>query len=431
MDSMLEGSDYLKLGIMVLFLALSAFFSSSETALIALQRVRLIHLVRIGVPGARRLFRMSENPERFLSTVLLGNNLVNTAAAALGTALVISLLGNVNSSILIATGGVAFLLLIFGEIVPKTFAARHPEGFAFAVVRPLQLVEWVLFPLVRGLHVFSSFISRLTGTSGKRSLVTEQEIRSLISVGKEAGAVEASEAEMLEKVFHFGDHPVAEIMTPRPEIIFIERYTTLKEFLDIYADKYHTRFPIFEDNVDNVIGVLSVKDILKAQREEQLKQEDDVTHLLRPAHFVPETKTVRSLFSELQERGQSLAMIVDEFGGIAGLATLKQLLSVIVGPVGEEGQPLETQYASVDENTFLLDAGLTITQITGQLDLDLPLGEYQTLAGFILERLGHIPKVGEHLNYGNLRFTVREMDGVKIEQIEMLRLAPVRERGSQ
>ena len=154
MDSMLEGSDYLKLGILVLFLALSAFFSSSETALIALQRVRLIHLVRIGVPGARRLFRMSENPERFLSTVLLGNNLVNTAAAALGTALVISLLGNVNSSILIATGGVAFLLLIFGEIVPKTFAARHPEGFAFAVVRPLQLVEWVLFPLVRGLHVF-------------------------------------------------------------------------------------------------------------------------------------------------------------------------------------------------------------------------------------------------------------------------------------
>ena len=428
---MLEGSDYIKLGILVLFLALSAFFSSSETAFLALQRVRLIHLVRTGVPGARRVSRMAEHPERFLSTVLLGNNLVNTAAAALGTALVISLLGNVNSSILIATGGVAFLLLIFGEVVPKTFAARHAERFAFAIVPPLQMVEWILFPVVWVLRHFSSLIFRITGTSGERSLVTEQEIRSLISVGKEAGAVEASEAEMLEKVFHFGDHHVAEIMTPRREIVSIERYTTLGEFLDIYVEQYHTRFPVFEGSVDNVIGLLSVKDVLKAQREEQLKQEDDVTHLLRTAHFVPETKTVRSLFSELQEREQSMAMIVDEFGGIAGLATLKQLLSVIVGPVGEEGQPLETQYASVDENTFLLDAGLSITQITDQLDLDLPLGEYQTLAGFVLERLGHIPKVGDHLDHGDLRFTVREMDGVKIEQIEVLRLTPVRRRGSQ
>jgi Mg2+/Co2+ transporter CorB len=212
---MLEGSDYLKLGLLVLFLALSAFFSGSETAFIALQRVRLIHMVRTGVPGARQIFRMAQHPERLLATVLLGNNLVNTAAAALSTALVISLLDNVNSAILIATGGVTLLLLIFGEIVPKTLAARHSERFAFAVVRPLQLVEWLLFPLVRSLQGLSSVIARITGAAGQPSLVTEQEIRSLISVGKEAGAVEASEAEMLEKVFHFGDLQVAEIMTPR------------------------------------------------------------------------------------------------------------------------------------------------------------------------------------------------------------------------
>lgn len=428
---MFEGSDYLKLGLLVLFLAISAFFSGSETAFLALQRVRLMHLVRSGVPRATRVFRLAENPERFLSTVLLGNNLVNTAAAAIGTALVISIMGNVGSAIIVATAGVTILLLIFGEIVPKTFAARHAEGFAFAVVRPLQLIEWALFPLVQSLRILMSLFVRLTRTSADPSLVTEQEIRSLISIGKEEGAVESSEAEMLEKVFHFGDNQVSEIMTPRPEIVSIERHTTLRQFLVVYAEHYHTRFPVFEDTVDNIVGILSVKDVLKAQGEENLQMEDDVTNLLRPAHFVPETKTVGSLFSELQEMGQSMSMIVDEFGGIAGLATLKQLLAVIVGPVGEEGQPLETPFASVDENTFLLDAGMTISQLNSQLGLDIPVGEYQTLAGFLLERLGRVPEAGAHMNYNGLRFTVEEMDGVKIEVVEILRLVPVQDRDSQ
>ena len=428
---MLEGADYLKLGLLVLFLAISAFFSGSETAFLALQRVRLMHLVNSGVPRAKRVFRLAEDPERFLSTVLLGNNLVNTAAAAIGTAVVISLLGNVGSSIIIATAGITILLLIFGEILPKTFAARHAEGFALTVVRPLQLIEWALWPFVQVLRLLTTLVSKLTGATANPSLVTEQEIRSLISIGKEEGAVESSEAEMLEKVFHFGDNQVSEIMTPRPEIVSIEQHTTLRQFLPIYAEHYHTRFPVFLDSVDNVIGILSVKDVLKAQGEGSLRMEDDVTNLLRPAHFVPETKTVGSLFSELQSMGQSMAMIVDEYGGIAGLATLKQLIAVIVGPVGEEGQPLEAPYASVDENTLLLDAGMAINQLNGQLGLDLPLGEYQTLAGFLLDRLGHVPEVGEHMNFNSLRFTVRRMDGVKIEDVEVLRLAPVQERDSK
>ena len=428
---MLEGSDYLKLGLLVLFLATSAFFSGSETAFLALQRVRLMHLVRSGVPRAMHVFRLAENPERFLSTVLLGNNLVNTAAAAIGTAIVISLLGNDSFAIIIATLGVTLLLLIFGEILPKTFAARHAEKFAFTVSIPLRSVEMIFFPIVAALRILASLFTKLTGAKARTSLVTEQEIRSLISIGKEAGAVETSEAEMLEKIFHFGDDPVSEIMTPRPEIVSIEQHTTLRQFLGIYAEHYHTRFPVFLDTVDNVIGILSVKDVLKAQGDENLQMEDDVTNLLRPAHFVPETKTVGSLFSELQAQGQSMAMIVDEFGGIAGLATLKQLLSVIVGPVGEEGQPLETPYASVDENTFILDAGMAISQLNSQLGLELPLGEYQTLAGFLLERLGHVPEVGEHLNFNSLRFTVQRMEGVKIEEVEVLRLAPVQERDLQ
>jgi putative hemolysin len=425
---MLEGSDYLKLGLLTLFLALSAFFSGTETAFIALQRVRIIHLVRTGVPGSRRVFRMAQHPERLLSTVLLGNNLVNTAAAALGTVLVLSFMDNPTSAILVATAGIAFLLLIFGEILPKTFAARNAERFAFFAVRPLQAVEALLFPITRSLRLLSSALSRLTGGSGHHMLVTEQEIRSLISAGKEEGSVEPLEADMLEKVFHFGDRHVAEVMTPRPEIAWVENGATLRQFLTIYAENSHTQFPVFEESVDNVVGLLSVKDVTKALAENRIQEGNDVTHLLRPAHFVPETKTVRGLFNELRERGQSMAMIVDEFGGIAGLATLKQLLTVLVGPAREEDQPEEEQYASLDENTYLLDAGLSVLEINERLSLELPLGEYQTLAGFVLERLGRIPKDGEYLNHGDLRLTVREMDGVKVKRVEILRRAPITEK---
>ena len=423
-----EDSDYLKLGLLVIFLALSAFFSGSETAFIATQRVRLLHLVRSGVPGAEQVSQMVHRPERLFSTVLLGNNLVNTAIAALGTAIVISILDNRSSSIVVSTAGVTLLLLIFGETLPKTIAANHPERIAFLTVRPLQFIEWLFFPLTRALQGLSYAIIRLTGGTSPPSLVTEQEIRTLISVGKEAGAVEPSEAEMLEKVFRFGDQQVREIITPRPEIVWVERGTTLREFLDLYSEHAHTRFPVFLNSIDNVIGLLSVKDVVRVLAGKELQLNDSVTHLLRPVHFIPETKNVGVLFDELREQGQSMAMVVDEFGGIAGLVTLKQLLEVIVGRVGEEGQPIEEQYAAVDENTYLLDASLGIPEINERLTLDLPLGEYQTLAGFILECLGHIPREGDHLDYTDLRLTVREMQGVKIQRVEVQRMARVADR---
>ena len=417
----METADLWKLALLLVCLLLSGFFSASETAFIALRRVRLMHLVDIGRPGAGRVSRLLQRPEKLLATVLLGNNLVNTAAAVLATAVTISLIENDNLALLASTIGVTVVLLVFSETLPKTIAWHRPESVAFVVSRPLILVGWTLSPAVRVLQEVSTLASRSLGITQAPSLVTEDDIRTLIAVSAQTGAVEASEAELLEKVFRFGDRRVREIMTPRPEIIWVEHGTTLEQFLALYSEHTHTRFPVYQDTMENVVGVLSVKEVMMALSQGDLQPQAIVTTLLRPAYFVPETKTVGSTFAEMQQGGYGIVMTVDEFGGIAGLVTLKQLLEVIVGQVSEEGAAPEEVYAAVDENTFRLDAGASISEINEELNLGLPEGDYRTVAGFILHHLGRIPEVGEVVDYRDLQLTVRLMDGVRIEQVELRR----------
>ena len=426
---MLEESDYLKPLLLVLFLALSAFFSGSETAFIALQRVRLLHLVRTQVPGAARVMRMAEDPERLFSSVLLGNNLANTAAAAVGTAIFIRIfsdrdinfafLGTTNSAIILSTLVITSVLLLFSEILPKTVAARNPEKISFLAERPLRIIEFLIFPLSKSLRLFTTLVGKAVGSNHQRDLVTEQEIRSLIWIGREAGAVEAQEAEMLEKVFHFGDRQVSEIMTPRPEIIWIENFATLQQFISVYSKHHHTRFPVFDSTIDNVIGILSIKNVFKSMSDVNIGYDDTITHLLRDAYFVPESKGIGALFAELRERSETMAMIVDEFGGIAGLVTMKQLLGVIVGDVREEDQPELQPYSPVDDNTFILDASVTLNEAYQLLSIEIPEGNYQTVAGFVLSHLGKIPIVGDNFQHDDVGFTVTEMQGVKIGSIKI------------
>ena len=415
----MDTSDLWKLILLAVCLVLSAFFSASETAFIALPRVQLMHLLNIGSPGARRVSNLIERPERLLATVLLGNNLVNTAAAALATAIAFSMIDNIGLAVLVSTIVVTLLLLVFGETVPKTLAWSRPETVAFTVSRPLTLVGWMLSPAVRLLQGISLLVGKTFGISGSRFQVTEEEIRTMISVGAEAGAVESAEAEMLEKVFHFGDRQVQEIMTPRTEIAWVEKDTPLGEFLGIYSKQTHTRFPVFEGDIENIVGILSVKDLLQTMAERGIQREDAVAVVLRPAYFVPETKLIGELFSEIRQAGQQIAIVVDQFGGVAGLVTLKRLLEVIVGPVGEEGEPAREEFAAIGENAYEVEAGVAIQEVNDDLGLAIPEGSYQTLAGFILERLGHIPQVGEHLFYKNLRLEVTEMRRLKIERVQV------------
>ena len=413
----MESDDLGRLALLVICLVLSAFFSSSETAFIALPRARLIHLISIGRPKAELVERMLKRPERLLATVLLSNNLVNTAAAALGTALALNLIEDDTLAVLVATICVTLLLLVFSETLPKTVAWNRSEALSFAYARPLSLVEFILSPAVRILQLITNLFTRLLGITNSTAEISEGEIRSLIAAGALTGAVERTEAALLDKVFRFGDQQVQEIMTPRTEIVWVEQGMTLERFLSLYLKHSHTRFPVYEGNMENIIGVLSNKDVLLALGRGEMQLQDSVTDLLREVHFVPETKTVADTFSEMQQAGHGLVLTVDEFGGIAGLATMKQMLEVIVGQVGEEGDVPEDEYTTLDDNTLRLNAGMSIIQANERLNLQLPEGEYQTVAGFILDRLGYIPEAGEIVEYRNLKLTVRSMNGVRIEEV--------------
>ncbi len=416
---MMDQETTLYLILLIPCLLLSAFFSGSEAAFLSLQRLRVRHLVESRAAGAERVARMVEHPEKLLPTILLGNNLANTAMAALATVLAVSILGE-GRGVLVATATVTIVLLVLGETAPKTIAVRHPEWVALQAARVLQIIERLLLPVVTPLQWVSQRMAQLFG-SDSRALLTQEELKTAILMGLEAGAVEAEEAEMLEKVFRFGDRQVREVMTPRTEIIWVEIGTTLGQFLSIYQGHYHTRFPVFEDQVDDVVGALSVKDVVTAMARGNISEGDTVTQFLRPSYFVPDTKLVGTLFREMQRAGNQMAMTVDEFGGISGLVTLKQLVEEIVGPVGEEGMEPELEYEAIDENTFHIDGGMQIEEANEELGLDLPTGDYETVAGFIYEVLGHIPTQGEQLRHDSLRLVVTEMRGLKIEKVMVTR----------
>ncbi|MCL0091721.1 hemolysin family protein [Dehalococcoidales bacterium] len=403
---------------MLLFLCLllSAFFSSSETAFISLQRIRLEHLVNTKVRGAERVARMVQQPSKLLSTILLGNNFVNTAAAALATALAISFWEE--KGILIATIGVTIFLLIFCETTPKTIATRHAERLSLIFARPIEVTSWLLTPLVVVLSWIASGFSKLAGgTPVPRSLVSEEEIRTIISVGHKEGTVDEAEARMLHKVFDFGDRPVREVMVPRPEVVCIEQGSKLADFLTLYAQSPLSRFPVYQDNMDNVVGILSVKDVLMAQAKGTISPDSIIDELVRPAYFTPETKRINELFTEMRDKNYRMAVVVDEFGGTAGIVSLSRLIEEIVGQVGDELTRAEKEYEVINEYTFQIDGSMRIEEANEKMGLELPSGEYETVAGFVLDLLGHIPKPNEQLRYKELKLVITEMRGLKIEKI--------------
>ena len=406
----------LYLGLLVLCLVLSAFASSSETAFISLQRFRLEHMVSTEVPGAKRVARLLEKPERLLSTILLGNNFVNTAAAALATLITINFWGE--QWVIVSTVVLTAVLLVFCETTPKTIATHHAERLSLSFARPIEVASLAFTPVVSALSSVASRISRMFGGEPvPRALVGEEEIRTMISVGHKEGTVEEGEAEMLHKVFDFGNRPVREVVIPRTEVVWVEKGTKLFDFLGIYAESPLSRFPVYEDNMDNVVGILSVKDVLMALAKGTINNESVIDDLIRPTYFAPEIKRVNELFTEMRDKNYRMAVIVDEYGGTTGIVSLSGLVEEIVGPVGDEFAEAEKEYEAINEYTFQIDGGMRIEEVNEELGLELPEGEYETVAGFILDLLGYIPKTGQRLKYKGMKLVITEMKGLKIEKI--------------
>jgi putative hemolysin len=279
-------------------------------------------------------------------------------------------------------------------------------------------MAWFLRPLVVALSWIASGFSKIFGgTPVPRSLASEEEIRTLISVGHKEGTLKKEEAEMLHKVFEFGNSPVKEVMVPRTEVVWVKKGARLADFLRLYAKSPLSRFPVYEDKMDNVVGILSVKDVLMAQAKKAISNEDIIDELIRPAYFAPETKRISELFAEMRDKNYRMTVVIDEFGGTAGVVSLSRLMEEIVGPVGDELAAIEKEYETLNEHTFQIDGGMRVEEANEEMGLKLPPGDYETVAGFVLNLLGRIPKRGQKIKYKDLQLVITEMKGLKIEKI--------------
>jgi putative hemolysin len=417
----MDGINGLFLILFVFSLAVAAFFCSAETAFIGMQRLRLQHLIHTKHPRALIVARILAKPEKFLATVLLGINFFETAVATLGTVMAVSL-WNENLGVAIATIVITVLTLIFAELIPKSLAARYGERIAMAYARPIEFISTVLYPFVYVLNHIGIRFTRMAGEGEeRRPTISEEEFQTAITVGEAEGVWEEDEAEMLHNAFEFADRPVSEVMQPRTEVTWIRQGTTISGFLDIYKQYPFSRFPVYKGTTDNVVGVLSIKDVLMAQASKSLTPDNLIDNLVRPVHFVPETKRLGELLAEMRDNNYHMVAVVDEYGGVAGIAALEQLTQEIMGVIGDELAGMEKEFVPIDAHTCEVDGGVRVEEANEELNLDLPTGDYETVAGFILSHLGRIPKQGEYLKYKDLKITIAHMKGRKIEKILITR----------
>ncbi len=402
-----------------------AVISASETALLASSKIKLRARAAAGDKRAERVVSISKDPEKFFGAVLLVNNILQMLLGAITTSLAIKIGGNTAGVVAAATIISTAVIVLFGDLTPKTLAAVFPETVALAVARPLQVLTRITWPVVWGFALLPWAITKLLGGDPSRGAptVTGREIRLLIDVGEEEGTVGRQAGVMLENIFRFGETEVRDVMTPRTDIIWVQADTTLKEFTDTYYEHAHIRYPVYDEDHDDVVGILSVKDVLAALSAGNLDWSQSVARMAREALFVPETKRLDDLFKLLQQSGHKMALIVDEFGSVSGVMTLNAVLEQIVGRTGEEGGKPAQRFVMVDENTLMLDGGMTINEANEALGLKLPEGEYNTVAGYLLEQLQSVPVVGDRVRHGEMRLQVAEMDGKRIAKVRVRRRA--------
>ena len=408
------------------------FFTSAESALIAVNKIRIRFLVEQGNAAARAVDRVLAQHEKFFATILLSQNAFTIFATALGTALAAELLGGAAYAALLTTVIMTVVVSIFGEITPKTLAATYSERWSLIAARPVGWAMLLCTPFIYFFTAVPRLIYRLLGTpasEGPAAGLTEGELRMMIDLSQQQGAVESGEAQRLHRVFHFHDRRLSEIMTPRTEIVWIEKGTNLREFLELYAENSHTRFPVYEGNQETVLGVLSNKEMLIAQGRGQIGMDDPVTDNMRPVDFIPETVTISDAFDAMQDKRLSMMLVTNEYGGIAGLVTLKQLTGVIIGTMMDDDPPSAQEQGNLirlRDGAYLLDGGMSIIEINDRLEeegIALPEGDYQTIAGLVLDALGELPQESAAAQTAGLKVTVTEMAGARIHRVRLERIA--------
>jgi len=397
----------------VVLLALSSFFSSSEIAMFSLADHRVDSLAGESDAGAL-LKRLRDDPHRLLVTILVGNNLVNIAMSSIATGLLAYFLGNGGLAVVLATVGITALVLLFGESAPKSYAIENTESWALRIARPLKWAEILLKPLVVLFDHLTRAVNQVTGGRGaiETSYITRQEIRDIIETGEREGVLDEDEREMLQRTLRFNRTIAKEVMTPRLDMTAVPKTASVDEAIEACIQSGHTRVPVYEGSLDNVIGVVSIRDLVRDVNYSE-HEDVDLADLIQPTLHVPESKNVDELLAEMRDERMHMVIVIDEFGTTEGLVTMEDLTEEIVGEIleGEEEEPIEF----VDDDTAIVKGEVNVDEVNEALGTDIPEGEeFETIAGFIFNRAGRLVEEGEVIEYDGLSIRVEQVENTRI-----------------
>ena len=404
--------------VLVSVLAIAAL-SSVEASFIAANRYKIRGLIEKDDRRAKLLKRILDEPDRLFSAVIVSANLLTIFATALGTLVAVKMMGS--KGVIVSTIIMTFLTVIFGELTPKTLAMTHADRFALSLARPVEIYMKTISPLV---WLFSRFL-RLIGIKREPlpSYLTVDEIKAMVTIGEETGTLEHEEKELLHRVFEFGDMMVSEVMVPRTEIVSIPSTASVAAAMELVKNEGYSRYPVIGESIDDVSGILYVKDILIKMAEETVKEETSVTEIMREPYFVPETKMLSELLDEMQKKKFQIAIVIDEYGGTDGLITFEDIMEVIVGSLQDEFEEIEAgrDVEIIDERTFVVSGQADLDEVKELAGVEIK-SEFHTLGGFVFGLFGRLPKVGEQIRYQDLRFLVLEMEERKISKIKITKL---------
>lgn len=411
----MDSGDILQLIFLVILIFLSAFFSSAETALTTCNRIRMRTLAEDGDKRAERVLRITDNSGKMLSAILIGNNIVNLSASSIATSLAIKLWGSVGAGI--ATGVLTILILIFGEISPKTLATIHSERISLTYSGVIEFLMKVLTPVIHIINKLSmGFLMLLrVDPNAAAQQMTEEELRTIVDVSKESGVIESEEHEMINNLFDFGDSQAKEVMVPRIDMTFANIESSYDELIEIFQEDKFTRLPVYEETTDNVVGILNMKDLLLYKDREHFSIRD----IMYEPYFTYEHKNTAELFIEMRQSSISLAIVLDEYGATAGLITLEDLLEEIVGEIRDEyDTDEEDPIVQLNEREFIVLGSTNLDDLCEELDLDFTSEDYDTIGGYLIGLLDHLPEKNEIIiTDDDVLLRVDQMDKNRIEKI--------------
>ncbi len=427
--------------VLVILIFVNAFFASAEIAFISLNDAKIEKQAKEGNKKAKKIKKMLKEPSKFLATIQIGITLAGFLSSAFAAdAFASELAPKLNElidlgistwntiSIIIITIILSYFSLVFGELVPKRIAMKNPEKIAFGTIGVIRFIHFITSPVVNFLNFSTNLICKLFGIGPQdESTVTEEEIRMMVDVGEEKGSIEEEEKELINNVFEFNDKTVSEVMIHRTEVYAIEIGSNIEDILSELKEYKYSRIPVYDENIDNIVGVLFIKDLLAYV---YTKKEAKIKKLMRPAYFVSESKPINEFFKEMQRDKQQLAIVLDEYGGTAGIITMEDIIEELVGNIFDEYDDVEKDYEKIDENTFMIDGSVSIYELRKILNVDIPEGDYDTLSGYLIELLGRIPKDDEKpvIETEKVTYKIEEYEEKRIIWVKACKNQTVKEK---